>query len=106
MLLTRLVHGENRELLGYMMECPGCESHHAIYTETRNDVGAVWQFDGNMEKPTFNPSILCRWKYGEAQVEKVCHFFVRQGMIEFLSDCTHALAGKTVAMVDMEKGEE
>lgn len=27
-----------------------------------------------------------------------CHSFVRDGQIEFLSDCTHALAGKTVSL--------
>ena len=26
----------------------------------------------------------------------VCHSFVRNGRIEFLGDCTHGLAGKTV----------
>ncbi|MCZ4340562.1 hypothetical protein O4H52_03015 [Sphingomonadaceae bacterium G21617-S1] len=28
----------------------------------------------------------------------VCHSFVRNGQIEFLSDCTHALAGQTVPL--------
>lgn len=28
----------------------------------------------------------------------VCHSFVRDGRIEFLSDCTHALAGQTVEL--------
>ena len=29
-----------------------------------------------------------------------CHSFVREGRIEFLSDCTHALAGQTVELPD------
>lgn len=28
----------------------------------------------------------------------ICHSFVRNGKIEFLSDCTHELAGKTVEL--------
>lgn len=28
----------------------------------------------------------------------VCHSFVRAGRIEFLGDCTHALAGQTVPL--------
>lgn len=31
----------------------------------------------------------------------VCHCFIRNGMIEFLTDCTHNLAGQTVPMVDL-----
>jgi hypothetical protein len=30
----------------------------------------------------------------------VCHSFVTDGKIQFLSDCTHALAGQTVALPD------
>ena len=43
---------------------------------------------------------IARIKAGE-QVEptpKVCHSFVRDGRIEFLSDCTHELAGQTVEL--------
>lgn len=32
--------------------------------------------------------------------DNVCHSFVRAGKIEFLGDCTHALAGQTVALPD------
>lgn len=32
----------------------------------------------------------------------VCHSFIRDGRIEFLSDCTHALAGQTVDLPDIE----
>jgi hypothetical protein len=34
-------------------------------------------------------------------IEVRCHSFVRAGMIEFLSDCTHELAGKTVPIPDL-----
>jgi len=30
-----------------------------------------------------------------------CHSFVRDGRIEFLSDCTHALKGQTVDLPDL-----
>lgn len=33
-----------------------------------------------------------------------CHSFVRAGMIEFLSDCTHALRGQTVSIPDWPDG--
>jgi hypothetical protein len=94
------VSNSEGQRLGYMMECPGCGQWHVIYTEQANDLKARWTFDGNMEKPTFHPSILCRWTEGKEQVKKVCHFFVRAGKIEFCGDSTHALAGKTVDLPD------
>jgi hypothetical protein len=30
----------------------------------------------------------------------VCHSFVKEGMIEFLSDCTHDMKNKTVELPD------
>lgn len=32
--------------------------------------------------------------------DEVCHSFVRNGVIEFLSDCTHALKGQHVPLPD------
>jgi hypothetical protein len=63
-----------------------------------------------MEAPTFSPSILVRWTKtdpvtGLAVGEKydmVCHSFVRAGKIQFLSDCSHELAGQTVEMPDWD----
>jgi hypothetical protein len=90
---------------GYMLECSGCKSHHVIYVrQTRyGKSGPVWQFNNDLEKPTFNPSLLVRWEEGENFEKRVCHSFIRDGRIEFLSDCTHELAGKTVELPDMDE---
>ena len=50
-----------------------------------------WQFNGDVERPTFTPSVLER--YGDSEVN---HYFVTDGRIQFLADCTHELAGQTV----------
>lgn len=34
----------------------------------------------------------------------VCHSFVTDGRIQFLSDCTHSLAGQTVDLPEMPAG--
>jgi len=78
--------------------------------------GPRWGFNGDFERPTFTPSVLCRrttadppvtpenldeWRrapWPQVQVETVCHSFVRDGQIQFLGDCTHALAGQTVPL--------
>lgn len=93
--LREAVDVEGRKL-GYIFECPGCGSLHLIYTEKRNQLGAVWEFNGDLEKPTFSPSVRARWREGGRDI--VCHFFIRAGRIEFCSDSTHALSGKTVSL--------
>lgn len=96
----------------FMFFCPGCQEHHAVWTKKRNALGAIWDFNGDMERPTFNPSLLIRGKRpitgeeyrrimaGEklAIPDRVCHSFIRAGRIQFLPDCTHELAGKTVPL--------
>jgi len=36
----------------------------------------------------------------------VCYLFVKDGKLEFLNDCTHALAGKTIEMLDANNGND
>lgn len=101
--------------------CPGCDEAHGIRVHGERP-GPLWSWDGNVDYPTFSPSILVRgvdmtakgladydaWcaaghPPGVGAFEtrpSVCHSFVRAGKIEFLGDCTHALAGKTVPLPD------
>jgi len=80
----------------YKFFCPGCKWHHLVWTTTRNHNQCLWEFNGDIEKPTFSPSLLIRWGDGN-----VCHSFINNGMIQFLPDCTHTLAGKTVELPDI-----
>lgn len=54
----------------------------------------TWQWNGDYERPTVSPSIK------NDRPGFVNHVFIRDGKIEYLSDCTHEYAGKTVDMVD------
>ena len=86
--------GDVRRLHYYW--CPGCDGLHGITIRPDlNSVGAGWEFTGTLECPTYAPSQLT--KYGSTP-EKICHTFIRSGMIEFLGDCTHALKGQTVPL--------
>ena len=67
--------------------CPGCEDHHHI--------NETWKITGTDSAPTVNPSILVRHPGDKSR----CHLYIRDGQIQFLSDCTHAFAGKTVPMI-------
>lgn len=79
-----------------------------------------WQWNGDVKRPTTAPSILVRsghhaphWKLGDncwcgkdyGYTCTVCHSFLKDGRIEFLNDCTHALAGKTVDLADIEESK-
>jgi hypothetical protein len=71
--------------------CPGCKHGHAF--------NATWTYNGDGDKPTVSPSIKVT---GGADPAYCCHSFIRDGRIEFLSDCSHDLAGQTVDLPDLE----
>jgi hypothetical protein len=92
--------------------CQGCRSLHGVVI----DGPGAWGFNGDYEKPTFTPSVLTtgnRYEIdeaGEADTSKpvrdgegalvklVCHTFITDGMVHFLGDCGHELAGQTLPL--------
>lgn len=107
------------------IRCPGCNTTHTLNTNPERR--PCWGFNGDFEKPTFTPSILERsghycWQDGKPASEcmycndpefkddksplcYICHSFVTDGMIQFLGDCTHKLAGQTVPLLDFEEAK-
>jgi hypothetical protein len=83
---------------GYAHWCPGCRGYHILPTKRAN---ARWVFDGNMEKPTFNPSFKHTWTHGPEKVKKCCHYFLHAGVLRFINDCTHDHSGLTVPLPAM-----
>jgi len=92
--------------------CPGCSCLHTI--------SKAWSFNGDVDRPTFSPSILVRtghyadghkgdcWcAYNEKHPTKfkctICHSFITDGKIQFLNDCTHELKGQTVDLIDLKE---
>ena len=84
-----------------LFECPGCNMLHGVYV--KREQRPRWDWNGSMDRPTFSPSILVTWEWGEQRAKKVCHSYVRDGQIQFLSDCTHSLAGQTVPLPSIER---
>jgi Family of unknown function (DUF6527) len=98
-----------RTELGYAHWCPGCGEMHVIFDN--------WTFDGNLENPTFNPSVKItgkktimvdgkwtgEWVRDEAgnPVDSCCHYHLHAGELKFCSDSLHPLAGKTVPLPDL-----
>ncbi len=92
-------HGHKYTALKFV--CPGCEREpgegglHMIPVDGDSNGRPSWSFDGNLDAPTLNPSILT------TREGFVCHSFLRAGVFEFLGDCTHPLAGQHVPMPDL-----
>ncbi|SHE79852.1 hypothetical protein SAMN05444339_10294 [Loktanella atrilutea] len=100
---------------GYLLFwCPGCDGAHMVGVGEGS--GPRWGYNGNPVAPTFTPSVLVRGSMPITDEEHavimaggsvvtaplVCHSFVAGGRIQFLGDCTHALAGQTVDLPDFE----
>ena len=70
-----------------------------IRTGTRGGT-PCWTWNGDTERPTLRPSLLTRMEWKDPPV--VCHCFVNDGIVDFLTDSTHSLAGQTVSLVELE----
>ena len=91
---------------GLLFHCPGCHANHVVMVGT--GPGPRWGWNGDVEHPTFTPSVLVTYNGADAGRDRgdghmappaVCHSFVNEGRIQFLGDCTHALAGQTVDLL-------
>jgi hypothetical protein len=118
MAKAKFARDDEGRLYGIMFACPGCTGegtfvrHHMIHatlsgeTESPHTTTAPhWDFNGNMDSPTFQPSVLASHpiKDDDDKVigRYVCHSFVTDGQIQFLSDCSHSLKGQTVDLPDV-----
>jgi hypothetical protein len=77
--------------------CPACGRPHGLRVEGPK----AWTWNGNAERPTLQPSIDWRRPKGD-QPGDHCHSYVRDGFIEYLADCTHSQAGKTLELPPYE----
>lgn len=96
--------------------CSGCKEYHAI--NISGNGCPIWGFNGDYDKPTFSPSILvksghytsghkdsCWCTFNKEHPDDpapftcgICHSFITDGKIQYLSDCTHELAGQTIEL--------
>lgn len=95
--------------------CPGCNDLHAV-----NVGDSGWCYNDNPAAPTLSPSVLSRAGHYARSDERPgncycdvkeripdwdddhtchrCHSYVRDGMIQFLDDCSHDKAGQTLPL--------
>lgn len=80
---------------GWMIFCPACQCGH-LFDER-------WTFNGDVEKPTFSPSMLVNATLHATHPHMPrCHSFVNNGRIQFLTDCSHDMKGQTVDLPEVD----
>lgn len=101
--VLRTMHHGSVVYQALMFCCPGCaELHghvglHVLPVNTTEHTPA-WEWDRNLDAPTLAPSILTR--HG-ADMDQVCHSYLRGGVLEYLADSTHSLAGQSVPLPNL-----
>lgn len=94
----------------YSFYCPGCGHDHVFYVGIQYHNGSRWSFNGDLNNPTFSPSLLNRWgveadpkwnpefedgtDHTKMPYSGRCHLHVENGVINYCGDCTHEYSGK------------
>ena len=105
--IKRIVaHSDPNKVIGYNFFCRGCNGYHMFHVgewEQNGQKKTGWKFNGDMDNPTFTPSLLVyEGLYPNGDVgHPRCHLFVRDGKIQYLGDCGHKLAAQTIDMKDV-----
>ena len=79
--------------VGYSHYCPGCELLHVFAVSEPFSNGAKWTFNGDLEKPSFSPSMNIGPNW--------CHYYLTNGMLIFSASKGHSLTGKTVPLPEL-----
>lgn len=92
--------------------CPGCRCNHGFRTRAykmpeglsaeyqKSFNKSKWTFDGDYDSPTIHPSVRV-YRTIIKKDETICHFWMKKGMIQYLTDSKHKLKGKTIKMQEI-----
>lgn len=70
---------------------------------TRSGTGC-WSWNESVEFPTLRPSVLTQYEGADGSWR--CHSWINDGTVQFLGDCSHELAGKTLPLLDVDENED
>ena len=101
--MIKLYHGDH--VIGYGYFCPACKYRHwTRILDSDNEGYTIWDFNGDIDNPTFSPSVKHTTEYGEPhRPDKICHYYIINSEIRYETDCTHELAGQTIPMIPIEE---
>lgn len=90
---------------GKVVQCKPDEATHIILhmpgplpTRIIPIANGDWTWNNDIDKPTIQPSILSECP----NICDRCHALINDGKVQFLSDCSHELAGQTLDLLEIE----
>lgn len=79
--------------------CPGCDSLHGFSCEKPQANALQWHWNGNAIAPTFKPRMYMKFgPWGASNEINICHYILEDGVIDYMSDCTHVLRATRVPL--------
>ena len=82
--------------------CSGCCTLHRVVLVDPSGTGPIWGYNGKPETPSYTPSVKVTFSDPDGEFPSdICHYFLRDGAVEYLSDCTHHLKGTTMPLQDI-----
>lgn len=88
-LVTYDYHNNDPMEIQWHYMCLGCGYIHAVSPKRHT-------FNNDFDKPTFTPSLVQDFTPG-----RKCHSFIKDGMIQYLSDCFHELKNQTIELPEI-----
>ena len=83
-----------RTVSGYAHYCPGCDHMHSFYVDQPfPENGARWTFNGDLEKPSFSPSMNIGNDW--------CHYYLTSGELRFSTCHGHKLGGQNMPLPEL-----
>ncbi len=80
--------------------CPACGELHVFRVYRVFPGDQRWTYNENPDSPTFSPAIKFQEPYERpGRPRQTCHYEIKDGIIEYGSDCTHILAGEKVPLL-------
>jgi len=73
--------------------------HLPVQIRGRREGTGNWTWNGSTEAPDLKPSVLSKMGRNGGIV---CHSWINDGKVQFLSDSTHEFAGQTLDLLDVE----
>ncbi len=88
--------------------CEGCKhAHHVPFDKdsphnNRYSHNHLWEFNGDINNPSISPSVRHFYTHPEThQQVTICHYWIKNGEIEYCGDCEHEYKGTTRKMTDI-----
>jgi len=76
---------------------------HTVPVNPSGSIGNGWDYKCENGRPTLSPSLKHSGYHEHGPCQ--CHYFIRDGRIEYLSDCNHEYASKTIDLPIIPEGK-